>query len=60
MGKTLVYSQQRYVQHYAGQKVNAPGTLFRKLAIDVASGQPRAPSERKSRYAADFQRRRGS
>ena len=51
---------QRYVQHYAGQKVNAPGTLFRKLAIDAASGQPRAPSERKSRYAADFQRRRGS
>ena len=51
---------QRYVQHYAGQRVSAPGTLFRKLAIEAASGQPRAPSERRSRYAADFQRRRRS
>ena len=51
---------ERYVQHYAGQRVNAPGTLFRKLAIDIASGQQRAPSERRSRYGADFQRRRRS
>ena len=52
---------QKYVQVYRGKTVNAPETLFRKLAIEAARKAPASTSgDELPKYAADQRRRRGS
>ena len=52
---------QTYVQVYRGKTVNAPETLFRKLAIEAARKAPASTSgDELPKYAADQRRRRGS
>ena len=51
---------QKYVQVYRGKTVNAPETLFRKLAIEAARKAPASTSgDELPKYAADQRRRRG-
>ena len=53
-------SVQKYVQVYRGKTVNAPETLFRKLAIEAARKAPASTSgDELPKYAADQRRRRG-
>ena len=52
---------QKYVKVYRGKTVNAPETLFRKLAIEAARKAPASTSgDDLPKYAADQRRRRGS
>ena len=52
---------QTYVQVYRGKTVNAPETLFRKLAIEAARKAPASTSgDELPKYAADQRRRMGS
>ena len=53
-------SVQKYVQVYRGKTVNAPETLFRKLAIEAArKARASTSGDELPKYAADQRRRRG-